>query len=138
MNVKYTDREKEALGRVFKYLRVDNQKKTVDIIKNICSEKTYQIIEKGKIVRNNNFYNNLNNRFNMKFYSLERLFDWLDNFVTEFYHACDYMKMEVIEKCYCEQEKFFKIKKTAYSNAVIFFELILCFLIVLRVFHFLL
>ena len=103
----YTDKQKEILGRIFKYRRKHDGITPWDYIRenNICAYDTYSKIEKGVVKTSYDFYDGLLELYQLEFVSNPQLEQWLPAFITKLYHACILMDKEMIAKLAVEMNE---------------------------------
>ena len=103
----YTDKQKEILGRIFKYHRKNDGITPWDYIRenNICAYDTYSKIEKGIVKTSYDFYDGLLKLYCLEFVSNPQLEQWLPEFITQLYQACILMDKAMIAELEAEMNR---------------------------------
>ncbi len=98
------------IGNIFKYLRSERKLTIAEVSNGICSSRTYQEIEKGKI-KNVNYYEEIIQYFGYEYFPIEDLKNWLEDFADSLYKACDYMNEQAIKELNIQYKAYFRGKE---------------------------
>ena len=126
----YTDKQKEILGRVFRYHRKNDCITPWEYLRvnKVCAPSTYKSVEKGVAKINYELYDNLMDLYGLEFLDNSKLENWIDDFVSRLYDACTTMDKARIELLANEKEE----KLLPYAKYVMFKEYYLAISLVLE------
>lgn len=110
-----TVKEKERIGKLFKYYRKKNKIHWKEIEK-MCSTSTYSNIEKGKIYKNSTLYDDLFDLFEIQYESKYNFNNWLKEFLLKFKDILEWYKEEEFDSLINELEN----ELGPYKNSIIY------------------
>ena len=88
-----TVKEKERIGKLFKYYRKKNKIHWKEIEK-ICSPATYSKLEKGNISKNSTIYDGLLELFSITYSIKPNFNNWLNNYLIRMNDVLEWYKEE--------------------------------------------
>ncbi|MGN1343558.1 MAG: hypothetical protein ACI4U3_03205 [Traorella sp.] len=99
MNEKYTKFEKEKLGKTFQYYRQLNKLKWEEISqKSSVSKNIYSKMSKGKIFKNEIYYDEYLNLFHLTYQPKENFENWLNQITSQIKEAFEIVDEEKIKQ----------------------------------------
>lgn len=119
--MKYTNKEKEYLNKIFKYTRKINKTPIKEIIsKTGISTSTYYQLEKGHISKDE-IYDKLINAFNLKYVPFDGAISYFEDKVITIQKLVEYLDIDSLTRELDEIEnKFKKYDKYAFYNNALF------------------
>lgn len=110
-----TVKEKERIGKLFKYYRKKNKIHWKEIEK-ICSPATYSKLEKGNISKNSTIYDGLLELFSITYSIKPNFNNWLNNYLIRMNDVLEWYKEEEFDSLIDELEN----ELGPYKNSIIY------------------